>query len=237
MTQIENKINQLESTINPGPFVLSSLLTSYPDADFQKSVSELLEDESISLPNELRNRLQQLTADPASVDDLRSDYISIFDQAKSLNPLYETEYGRERAMFKANELSDIAGFYKAFGFEMNQDGDRDMVDHISVELEFYSLLQMKHLYLQEMNDLNGCDVVHDGMKKFMDSHLGRFIPAILERDGVKSSDIYHRIFKWIDEIVVAECARIGVSPEMAKWFSSQTEGENMCCGGTVAINK
>jgi nitrate reductase assembly molybdenum cofactor insertion protein NarJ len=59
-------------------------------------------------------------------------------------------------MFKATELSDIAGFYRAFGFEMNQEGDRDMVDHISVELEFYSLLMMKYLYLNKANDLMGC---------------------------------------------------------------------------------
>ena len=227
----------VNKTIIPGPFVLASILTSYPDNDFQKSVCELLEDESFSLPKELDDQLRQLVASSSGIDDLRSDYIAIFDQAKSLNPLYETEYGRERAMFKANELSDIAGFYRAFGFEMNQEGDRDMVDHISVELEFYSLLLMKHMYLQESQDLDGCEIVHDGMKKFMDSHLGRFVPAILEREGVKSSATYSTIFKWIEKIVVEECSRIGVNPEVATWLSSQAEGENMCCGGTVAINK
>lgn len=230
-------MNTTNKNIMPGSFVLASILTSYPDSDYQKSISELLEDESISLPTELKVRLEHLVMNPSSIDDLRSEYIAIFDQAKSLNPLYETEYGRERAMFKANELSDIAGFYRAFGFEMNQEGDRDMVDHISVELEFYSLLLMKCLYLQQAQDLNGCEIVHDGMKKFMDSHLGRFVPAILERDGVKASETYSGIFAWVEEVVAAECLRIGVSPETAKWFSSQAEGENMCCGGTVAMNK
>lgn len=230
-------MEKFETKITPGPFVLASILTGYPDAEFQESLSELLADDSISLPKELSDRLQKLVTSPPCLDDLRSDYIAIFDQSKSLNPLYETEYGRERAMFKANELSDIAGFYRAFGFEMNQDGDRDMVDHISVELEFYSLLLMKFMYLQEANDVIGCEVVHDGMKKFMDCHLGRFVPAILERDGIKSSDVYKSIFTWIEEIVALECRRIEVSPETAKWFSSQTEGEDMCCGGTVAINK
>lgn len=230
-------MTELKEKTTPGPFVLASVLSSYPDADFQQSVNELLEDESIVLPEDLREQLQQLVANVSSVDDLRSDYIAIFDQAKSLNPLYETEYGRERAMFKANELSDIAGFYRAFGFEMSQEGDRDMVDHISVELEFYSLLLMKHIYLQGIEDRDGCEVVYDGMRKFMDSHLGRFVPAILERDGVKSSDSYRSIFKWVEEIVIRECSRIGVRPETAKWFASQIEGENMCCGGTVAINK
>jgi len=228
---IENK------NVLPGPFVLASIITSYPDDYFQKSLAELLEDKSYARPNEINELLQQLIANSSSMDDLRSDYIAIFDQAKSLNPLYETEYGRERAMFKANELSDIAGFYRAFGFEMNQEGDRDMVDHISVELEFYSLLIMKYLYLQESQNVEGCEVIFDGMKKFMDCHLGRFVSAILERDGVKTSTSYSIIFKWIEKIVKEECSRIGVSPETVTWLSSQSEGENMCCGGTVEINK
>lgn len=230
-------MKNLKTKINPGPFVLASILTSYPDADFQDSLKELLNDESILLPSGLYEKIHELSTEANSVNDLRSDYISIFDQSKSLNPLYETEYGRERAMFKATELSDIAGFYQAFGFEMNQEGDRDMVDHISVELEFYSLLMMKHIYLEETNDLSGCEVVLDGMRKFMDSHLGRFVTAILERDGVKSSETYSRIFRWIEEIVAQECRRIDVNPEIATWFSSQGEAEEISCGGSVAINK
>lgn len=227
---IESKNN-----INPGPFVLASILTSYPDSDFQTSIKDLLEDENIVLPMDLNKSLVQLALNSEMIDNLRSDYISIFDHAKSLNPLYETEYGRARAMFKTNELSDIAGFYRAFGFEINLDAGKDMMDHISVELEFYSLLLMKHLYLQECQDINGCAIVFDGMKKFMESHLGRFVPAILEREGVKSSDFYFQVFTWIEKIVNEECMRIGITPDVAKWFSSETEGESITCGGTVSI--
>lgn len=226
-----------QQIINPGPFVLASILTSYPDVDFQTAVSELSQDENIILPESLKSELSIYLQSPMQIDELRSEYVDIFDQSKSLNPLYETEYGRERAMFKANELSDIAGFYRAFGFEMNQDGVREMVDHISVELEFYGLLQMKHLYLQEASDLNGCEIVHDAMKKFMDAHLGRFVPAILERQGVMNSSVYRQIFSWVQQIVADECQRLGVNPEKASWFSSQVADEDVCCGGTVAINK
>lgn len=226
-----------QQKINPGPFVLASVLTSYPDADFQSAVIELSQDENIILPESLKNVLSIYLQNSSQIDELRSEYVDIFDQSKSLNPLYETEYGRERAMFKANELSDIAGFYRAFGFEMDQDGAREMVDHISVELEFYSLLQMKHLYLQDAFDLNGCEIVHDAMKKFMESHLGRFVPAILERQGVKNSSIYLQVFSWVQQVVANECARLGVNPEKASWFSSQVADEDVCCGGTVAINK
>lgn len=228
-------MENIKTKTNPGPFVLASILTSYPDENFQFSLSQMLDDESIILPSSLQQKLRELSANADGVNDLRSEYISIFDQSKSLNPLYETEYGRERAMFKATELSDIAGFYQAFGFEMNTQGDRDMVDHISVELEFYSLLMMKLIYLLESNDSNGCEIVLDGMKKFMSSHLGRFVGAVSEREGVKTSEIYSCIFKWVDEIVDQECHRIEVCPDKAKWLGSQSETEEVCCGGTALI--
>lgn len=227
----------MTNIVTPGAFVLASILTSYPDSNFSDSITELLKDENIFLPLTLRIQLEDFCNNEQQIEDLRSEYISTFDQSKSLNPLYETEYGRERAMFKANELSDISGFYKAFGFELDPEAGREMFDHISVELEFYSLLLMKHLYLQECKDLEGCSIIYDGMKKFMDSHLGRFVPAILERDGVKNSIFYKDAFEWIKEIISLECSRLEIKPEIATWFSSQAEGENMCCGGTVGINK
>lgn len=228
-------MENIKMEMNPGPFVLASILTSYPGNEFQGSLRELLEDETILLPRELQCVLLGLFDDGGAVENLRSEYISIFDHSKSLNPLYETEYGRERAMFKATELSDIAGFYKAFGFEMDQDAQRDMVDHVSVELEFYSLMMMKKMYLNEMLDRDGCNIVEDGMRKFMESHLGRFVPAILNREGVQSSPTYRLIFDWVSKIVFEECTRVGAAPESATWLNSQSEKEEVCCGGSVKM--
>lgn len=215
-----------------GSFVLASILTGYPDTNFRSSIVELQKDESIELSENLKERLRGLADDEQSIDDLRSEYIAIFDQSKSLNPLYETEYGRERAMFKAKELSDIAGFYQAFGFELDPDANREMIDHISVELEFYSLLLMKYLYLQDTGDVEGRDITYDGMQKFMLSHLGRFVPAILEREGLQSSPFYIEVFQWLEKIVAVECDRLKVEPEKISWFSSQAGDEEIRCGGT-----
>ena len=217
-------------------FVLSSLLTSYPDNSFRENLEELLKSEGLLLPEALRIEVEELAANEKLIDEIRSEYISIFDHSKSLNPLYETEYGRERAMFKGNELADIAGFYRAFGFEIDSENGHEMLDHVSVELEFYSILKMKHLYLAEINDFEGCEIVFDGMKKFMECHLGRFVPAILEREGVKNSGFYNKVFVWINDLIEQECERINIKPEKVKWISSQVETGDVCCGGTVSIS-
>lgn len=226
-----------EQKVNPGPFVLASILSGYPGQQFSESVSTFFNDENSGLSGTLKALLGEILERKNGIDDLRSEYISIFDHSKELNPLYETEYGRERALFKANELTDIAGFYHAFGFELSEHGARDMVDHVSVELEFYGLLAMKVSHLIEQQDHKGVEIVLDGMKKFMNSHLGRFVSAIMEREGVKSSRTYHEIFSWINEVIEKECSRLEVKPERASWFCSQAEQEGMCCGSSVPLGK
>ncbi|MBW7874606.1 MAG: molecular chaperone TorD family protein [Candidatus Cloacimonetes bacterium] len=216
------------STINPGPFVLASVLSGYPDQNYLVCVSELLKDKDFEILQPLQNKLEQLIGNKDfNVEELSSEYLSIFDLSKSLNPLYETEYGRERSMFKTNELSDIAGFYKAFGFDF-VDGT-EMIDHVSVELEFYSLMMMKLIYLQNEKDLEGVAIVSDGMLKFMRDHLGRFVSSILLRPRVMESQYYSCVFQWIEQLVLQECKRLNINPELQGWFSvSQAEEEVSC---------
>lgn len=220
---------------SPAPFLLASLVSSYPDQHFAEYANTLLHDEELTLPENIRNCLAAVIKDDESLNDLRSEYIDLFDRSKELNPLYETEYGRERAMFKANELSDISGFYKAFGF--NMDGEeltKEMPDHLSVEFEFYSLLVMKYAHLEALADREGCDIVLDAQRKFLKDHLGRFVASISDRPGVKASKVYSEILGWCADVVNAEAKRIDVSLEKATWFASQAETEEVCCGGSVA---
>lgn len=218
-------------------FVLASLISSYPGLDFRAHLNTLLKDQSIQLPDQLLKQLNSIAGSEEQLDDLRSTYIEIFDHAKSLNPLYETEYGRERSMFKANELSDIAAFYTAFGFELDSEGQKEMLDHISVELEFYSLLKMKLKYLTEIDDQKGIEVVSDGINKFLKDHLGRFSSSILTRPGVQANSFYSDVFKWINDLIEEECKKTDVQPDKVLWLASQAGEDSISCGGTVSFNK
>lgn len=218
-------------------FVMASLLSSYPGPEFDSHLGILLEDKSIRISDKLRKQLTSLCGSEERLNDLRSTYIEIFDHAKSLNPLYETEYGRERAMFKANELSDIGAFYTAFGFELDSEGQKEMLDHISVELEFYSLLKMKLLYLKENCDTEGIKIVSDGMTKFLQDHLGRFSSSILTRPGVQANGFYSEIFKWINDLVEEECKALGIQPEKVAWLALQPGEDSISCGGAASFNK
>jgi len=221
-----------------GPdFVLASLLAAYPEKSFCENVGLLLEDGNIGSPR-IREELRVLLSDPKQLDELRSEYIDLFDRGKQVNSLYETEYGRERALVKGNELVDISGFYRAFGFETGgEDVLAEMIDHVAVELEFYALLVLKSEALSQSSDIDGVEIVLDARKKFLKSHLGRFVGAICERPGVRDSSFYSTVFHYCKEVVSAECDRLGVEVEPESWISGQPEVSDITCGGTVGCVK
>lgn len=230
MIAIQNK------TFGPD-FVLASLLAAYPESSFGENVGILLDNTDAGIP-ELRERLRALLGEPRQLDELRSEYIDLFDRGKQVNSLYETEYGRERALVKGNELVDISGFYRAFGFETGGDGVlAEMIDHVAVELEFYALLVLKSELLEEAADSDGIEVVLDARKKFLKSHLGRFVGAVCERPGVQTSSFYSSVFQYCRDIVGAECARLGVEVEPESWISGSPETSEVTCGGSVGCVK
>ena len=226
-----------------GPeFVFASLLSGYPTTGFTENVKQLLADDALSVESvkhvpsflEVRSRVVDSLGSDAVLDDLRSEYIDLFDRGREVNSLYETEYGRERAMVKGTELVDIAAFYRAFGLENGADGTLpEMLDHVSVELEFYALLVLKSQMLQEAGDSEGQEIVLDARKKFLQSHLGRFVGAICLRPGVDSSPFYGAVFRYCRDLVKEECGRLGVVPESQSWISGQAEPPEMACGATI----
>ena len=80
---------------NSAPFVLASVLTSYPMDFISGTVPLLLEDEGVKLPEALRALILEWTS-KKKIQDLQSEYISIFDNGRDANPIYETEYDRRR---------------------------------------------------------------------------------------------------------------------------------------------
>lgn len=215
---------------HPAPFVLASALASYPREDLPATVPLLLEDIAADLPEALGALLRdRVTAD--AIPDLQSEYIDLFDAGRQANPLCETEYDRRRALAKGNELADIAGFYRAFGFALDPALDgMEMADHIGLELEFYALMLMKETALSEAGDAEGVSITAEARGKFLASHLGRFARALSRRPGVASSAFYGPLFAWVADLLEEECRRLGVAAEPADWIEAEAmkDGELAC---------
>src|SRR3989338_1183347 len=84
--------------------------------------------------------------------------------------LYGAEYTAENEFQRVKQLSDISGFYRAFGLQV----DKERPDALSCELEFMHYLIYKELYCLKRN-LNQAEekagVCHDAQKKFFQAHL------------------------------------------------------------------
>ena len=78
------------------------------------------------------------------------------------------------------EMADVAGFYNAFGVEVDPSGDRP--DHIAAELEFMNLLAVKEsVALQQEGEGEHAQVCRDASRTFLRDHLGRWVRTFAEK--------------------------------------------------------
>ena len=112
---------------------------------------------------------------------LMSSYRALFGHAvRGPVPPYETEYGNEALFQQPQEMSDLMGFYRAFGLTVKVDG-HERCDHISCECEFLSFLALKEAYALEHGDTEMVEESRKATRLFIRDHLGRFLPAFASK--------------------------------------------------------
>ncbi|MEO5355558.1 MAG: molecular chaperone TorD family protein [Magnetococcus sp. XQGC-1] len=139
--------------------------------------------------------------------------------------LHETAYGDGRRMAgKPHELSDIRGFYKAFGLTLSET-EPSLPDNLATEMEFYSLLLLKQAYAIEEGWQEQREVTEDAARKFLEQHLGRwtgtFAAGLVEHDAGAA---YRTLGAVVAAVVAGECARLNVQPEL---LSGRLSGDVM----------
>jgi len=108
---------------------------------------------------------------------LMASYRALFGHAvRGPVPPYETEYGNEALFQQPQEMSDLMGFYRAFGLTVKVD-EHERCDHMSCECEFLSFLALKEAYALEHSDPAMVEDSRKATRLFLRDHLGRFLPA------------------------------------------------------------
>ena len=101
---------------------------------------------------------------------------------------YETshERGPGSAGGPTFQMADIAGFYRAFGFEVS--GERP--DHIVPELEFVALLLVKEAYARMAGQGEPAEVCSTARKTFLEEHLGVWLRELSRRSREAQDGIH-----------------------------------------------
>lgn len=156
--------------------------------------------------------LRQFT--PAAFDDFAAAYLTCFGHTvRGDCPMNEIEYGDIKAdpLFQPHRLSDLGAFFAAFGLELMPDA-AERIDHISIELEFMSVLAAKEAHaLEHQIEDEALATLHDAQKKFLREHLGRWTPAFARRLArMADGTALGALARFLGEFVRLECVRCNV---------------------------
>lgn len=156
--------------------------------------------------------LRQLT--PAAFDDYAAAYLTCFGHTvRGDCPMNEIEYGDIKAdpLFQPHRLSDLGAFFAAFGLELMPDA-AERIDHISIQLEFMSVLAAKEAHaLEHQFEDDALTTLCDAQKKFLREHLGRWTPAFARRLArLAGGTPLGPVALFLGEFIKLECARFNV---------------------------
>ena len=106
-------------------------------------------------------------------------------------PPYETEYcPNSEPFFRAQEMADIAGFYRAFGLDVAH-AQPERPDHITLELEFMSLLLTKErlaMTAKEPSADEQAETCRISQRQFFSDHLAWWVPSFANGLRRKAAD-------------------------------------------------
>ncbi len=126
---------------------------------------------------------------------------------------YETECGLPHEFRQSQEMADIAGFYRAFGFNIGGKV-RERPDHISAELEFMHVLALKEAYAAENGVAERVEICVDAQCKFLQEHLGQWISLFAESLARSAEEApYLSLARFAAAFVEADAKRFGVTVE------------------------
>ena len=152
---------------------------------------------------------------PDAFDDFHYTFVACFGHTvRGDCPMNEIEYGDIKAdpLFQPHRLADLGAFYAAFGLEMTPDA-AERQDHISIELEFMSVLAAKEAYaLEHQLDDEHAAVCREAQKKFLREHLGRWTPAFSRRLArMACGTALGALADFTREFITEDCTRFKVT--------------------------
>lgn len=129
--------------------------------------------------------------------ELEAGFVRTFDAGKPAPPCppYEHCY---REGNPGNVLVEVSEFYKHFGLAVDQEeGRRELPDHLCAELEFLHFLSFKEAQAQEEGAAELLEGYRLAQKDFLKRHLAHWVPQLCDRLAEKSPFLF---YAWLGRI-------------------------------------
>jgi TorA maturation chaperone TorD len=191
----------------------ASRLFAYPDADLRallknRSTWRQMAEAVIGMGGgdqgrrallDLRQALLEADRDN---DALPADHTRLFAR-DVLCPPYQSSYGIQQMFSRVQDLSELAGFYAAFGLRVGY-GRRELQDHIALEFEFLSVLYGKEAIALEEGWTSRARLCETARRKFIREHL-TWLPFFADRLRQHASlSFYPAAIAWVETLLNTE---------------------------------
>ena len=178
-----------------------------------------------------------LAVEPApSLTSLRLAHGRLFGHtARGAAPPYETEYGEDSLWAPQREMSDLGGFFRAFGLRLDPRA-RERPDHIACECEFAMVLARKEAHALALGDGAMAEATARAARLFLRDHLGRWALALGRPLARLDPGGFHgALGRFLSAVLTAECARAGVpvGPAFLRLRSAEPDPTPAACGRLV----
>ncbi len=190
--------------------------------------------------DELKHEAQRAAS--AGLPALSAEYETTFGHAAAVDhPPHEMHYSSTHHFQQVHDLSDVCGFYRAFGVDVPANS-HERADHLGIELEFFGLLCMKEASALRAGDPDSGehrDVTHRAQRRFLAEHLSGFVPTLHRRVADSGrSPFYGAALRFASELVEEDCLRLGIPSEERRRHrfvaqSPPAPGDDDCFGCPV----
>lgn len=140
-------------------------------------------------------------------DEAERAYLRIFGHGGTPAAVpYEAPYVSTNVFQETGVLSDVAGFYRAFGVV----ADRERPDHAALELEFAHLLCFKEGYARRHHGPAEAALCAEAQRAFLAGHLGRWAATFFRRLRTSAAGTHYAFVADLGEAFCAgEATRAG----------------------------
>jgi len=146
---------------------------------------------------------------------LATEFARLFNPSLHANcPPYGTEYTGSHVFMRAQQLADVAGFYRAFGLRVAA-GFRERPDHIATELEFMQVLALKEARALARRERAHAGICRRAQARFLQEQLGRWLAPYTAKLAAQDGEgFYARVAGLARDFVAKDAVRLGVEPQI-----------------------